>query len=215
MPCWRCQSLSGIHSGASQRAGSSALLLLRTSGIDHTEQHIRHGGGVTDMIAENSLGRRMVLAWRRSIRLPRASFPRGENGQSLVEFALSLPIMLGFLFGMIQVCLALYSHEYISELAREGTRYAAFHGPNCVTSAGSSCTATAAQVGAYVTSIPWPNIGGGTVSVDTAATDMYPSGELVNEPVMVKVVYIFPYHIPFVTSQSLTMTSQSQMMIVQ
>jgi Flp pilus assembly protein TadG len=167
------------------------------------------------MIAENSLGRRMVLAWRRSIRLPRASFPRGENGQSLVEFALSLPIMLGFLFGMIQVCLALYSHEYISELAREGTRYAAFHGPNCVTSAGSSCTATAAQVGAYVTSIPWPNIGGGTVSVDTAATDMYPSGELVNEPVMVKVVYIFPYHIPFVTSQSLTMTSQSQMMIVQ
>jgi Flp pilus assembly protein TadG len=139
----------------------------------------------------------------------------GEEGQSLVEFALTLPILLGFIFGLFQVCMAFYSSQYISELAREGTRFAIFHGPNCTTSAGASCTATATQVGAYVTGLKWPNLGGGTVSVDTAVGDMYPSGEVIGKPVVVTVTYIFPYKIPFVSSQTLTLKSSSQMTILQ
>lgn len=145
------------------------------------------------------------------------NFPHGENGSELVEMAFTLPILIGFIFGLIQVCLALYSHAYISELAREGSRYASFHGANCTDSnSKASCTATAAQIGAYVTSLGLPNLGGGKVSVDTTTANMFPDGDQVSpHRVQVKVTYIFPYKIPFVASSNLTMSSKSVMTIFQ
>ena len=142
---------------------------------------------------------------------------RGEEGAAnLVEFALTLPILLGVIFGLMQVCLAFYTYEYISELAREGTRYAIFHGPTCLTSGGASCTATAANVNSYVAGLGWPNLGGVAFSASNVTTT-FPGtgGELVNNPVVVTVTYQFPYHIPFVTSKTLTLSSTSQMTIVQ
>jgi Flp pilus assembly protein TadG len=140
-------------------------------------------------------------------------FLPGEEGAELVELALTAPILFGFVFGLMQVCLAFYSYEYISELAREGARYAAVHGPSCETSADVSCAVTAATVNAYVTGIADFNLGGGTIVVDTT----YPGtgGELVNNPVVVKITYSFPYKIPYVKSTTLTMTSTSQMTIIQ
>jgi Flp pilus assembly protein TadG len=143
---------------------------------------------------------------------------RGEEGSELVELAVSLPILFGFVFGLMQICLAFYTHEYISELAREGTRYAIVHGPSCETSAGASCTVTASAVNAYVSGLGWPNLGGGTLTVSTT----YPgpggpgsAGNVVNQPVRVTVTYTFPYKIPFVTSKNLSMSSTSQMYIIQ
>jgi Flp pilus assembly protein TadG len=140
-----------------------------------------------------------------------------EEGANLVEMALTLPILLAFVFGLMEVCLAFYVHEYISELAREGTRYGAVHGTTCVTSPGAvPCTVTAAQVGAYVVGLGWPNLGGGTVSVDTVTAHMYPDGsEAPGKRVQVKVTYAFPYKIPWVTSTTLTMSSSSVMTIIQ
>jgi Flp pilus assembly protein TadG len=143
---------------------------------------------------------------------------RGEQGQSLVEFGVAASIMFAFMFGLMQVCLAFYSHEYISELAREGTRYAIVHGPDCITSSGSSCEVTAttgtgtySSVNSYVSAIGLPNLGSGPVTVSTT----YPDGEAENEPVVVKVTYAFPYHIPYVTPTTLTMSSTSEMYIIQ
>jgi len=136
-----------------------------------------------------------------------------EEGAELVEVALTTPILFAFVFGLLQVCLAFYTYEDISELAREGSRYAAFHGPACVTSAGASCTATAAQINTYVQGLDTSDVGGGTIVVNTTFPGT--GGELVNNPVKVTITYTFPYHIPFVSSKSLTMTSTSQMTIVQ
>lgn len=141
-----------------------------------------------------------------------------ENGQSTVEFALTMPILLAFIFGFIQICFAFYSHAYISELAREGCRYAAFHGPSCKTSAGASCevtnttgTSSYPSVQGYISEIGLPNLGGGTVSSNAT----YPDGELVNEPVVVVVTYTFPYHIPWIKNSTLRFSSTSEMYIVQ
>jgi Flp pilus assembly protein TadG len=141
---------------------------------------------------------------------------RGEEGSQLVEFALTLPILLGIIFGLMQICLAFYTHEYISELAREGTRYAIVHGPACVTLGGASCTVTASGVNSYVAGLGWPNLGGVTFSASNVTTT-YPGtgGELVNNPVVVTVTYQFPYKIPFITSKTLSLKSTSQMYIIQ
>jgi Flp pilus assembly protein TadG len=184
------------------------------------------------MSSQKTFWRRADAAVMRSARLLRAllrpvrHFPwregrergclRGEEGTELVEFALTLPILLGLIFGLMQVCLALYTHEYLSELAREGTRYAMVHGPTCKISGGASCTATAANVNSYVAGLGWPNLGGVAFSASNVTTT-FPGtgGQLVGNPVVVTVTYQFPYNIPFVTSKTLSLASTSEMYIIQ
>jgi hypothetical protein len=112
----------------------------------------------------------------------------------------------------MELCLAFYSYDLISECAREGTRYAMVRGATCPTAASPTCEATAAQVNTYVSSISLPNLGGGTMTVDTT----YPDGnESVGSRVQVKVTYAFPIQMPFVPKKALSMTSTSVMYIVQ
>jgi Flp pilus assembly protein TadG len=136
-----------------------------------------------------------------------------EEGSSLVEFALTMPILVTFFFGLIQVCLASYTHQVISETAREGTRYAMVRGSTCVTGNGStSCTATTATVNSYAATNVWPNIGGGTLGINTT----YPDGnENPGSRVQVNVSYLFPFKIPFIPPSTLTMSSTSVVYIVQ
>ena len=145
---------------------------------------------------------------------------RGEAGQSMVEMAVTLPVLFAFLFCFIEMCMAFYTFSMISESARQGTRYAMVRGASCPTSSSPTCEATAAQVDAYVTGLGWPNIAGGTMSVCTYynnnACNTNPSGsEAVGKPVKVTVTYLFPITLPFVPNKSLTMTSTSQMTIIQ
>lgn len=132
---------------------------------------------------------------------------KGERGSELVEFAFCAPILFVFIFGLIQMCLAFYSYDYISELAREGTRWAMVRGSAC-----SACTANASTVEAYVSSIDLPNIGGGTVTPVAS----YPDGdEVAPHRVKVVITYNFPYNIPFIPNKTLTMTATSEMPIEQ
>lgn len=144
----------------------------------------------------------------------------GEAGQSLIEMAVTLPVLFAFLFCFMELSLAFYSYNMISETAREGTRYAMIHGASCPTSANPTCKATAAQVDAYVLGIGWANVAGGTMTVCTYynnnACNTNPTGsEAVGNPVKVTVTYVFPITMPFVPKNSLTMTSSSQMTILQ
>lgn len=59
--------------------------------------------------------------------------PRAEMGQSLVETALVLPIVVLMLVGLFDLGRAVYAYNTISNAAREGSRVAAV---NQITSAG-------------------------------------------------------------------------------
>jgi Flp pilus assembly protein TadG len=136
----------------------------------------------------------------------------GEGGSSLVEFAVSLPILLTFIFCFMEMCLAFYSYNLISELAREGSRYAMVRGASCPSSSNPTCEVTAAQVNSYVSSLGYPNIGAGTITVATT----YPNGnESVGSTVKVQVTYVLRITIPLVPKNALTMSSTSQEYIVQ
>ncbi len=55
-------------------------------------------------------------------------FGRGEGAQSLVEFALTLPIFLLLVTGLFDVARAVWQENSLAYAAREGTRYAIVHG---------------------------------------------------------------------------------------
>jgi hypothetical protein len=126
--------------------------------------------------------------------------------------AITLPLLFTLIFCFMELCLAFYSHDMISEAAREGTRYAIYHGATCPTSSSPTCEATATQVNSYVTALGWPTLAGGAMTVATT----YPNGnENVGSLVQVKITYVFAIHMAFVPTNSLTMTSTSEAYIVQ
>jgi Flp pilus assembly protein TadG len=143
-------------------------------------------------------------------RSPRNWF-RSESGGSVVEFALTAPILLTIVFGLMEVCMASYCREMISEVAREGTRYAIVHGATCTTPNNASCTVSAATINSYVTNV-WPRMGGGTMNVNTTFPD---GNQNPGSRVQVTVTYNFPLSIPWIPASTLTMSTASVMYIVQ
>jgi len=136
-----------------------------------------------------------------------------EDGSTLIEFAVTLPVMFMLLFMFMELCLIFYTHDMISEVAREGTRYAMVRGGSCPNSTTPTCKVNSAQVNAYVNSIGWPNLGGGTMTVNTQYSDA--ANESVGSTVQVTVTYVFNITMPFVPRSAITMTSTSKMYIIQ
>jgi len=137
---------------------------------------------------------------------------RDVAGQSLVETAVSLSILMTFVFVFIEVCLAFYSYGLISELAREGTRYASVHGSTCLTASSASCTANASSVNSYVTHLGYPNLAGGAMTVNTT----FPSGNATpGSQVTVSIIYTFPITLALVPHNAITLSTSSTANILQ
>lgn len=146
-----------------------------------------------------------------------------EEGATLVEMAVALTVLIAVLFGIIEMCLALYTYHYISDAAREGTRYAIVRGANC--SALTNCNATATQIGNYVKNLGYPGINTANMTVNTTwwtpsstqpTTWSSCTSGTCNSPgyaVQVSVTYAFPLSIPYWKATTLTVSSTSQMVI--
>ena len=144
---------------------------------------------------------------------------RNSEGATLVETAVSLTILFTMVFGLIELGLALYSYNFVSESAREGSRYAMVRGSSC---ASPCITATAASVQTYVQNLRYPGLNPSNLTVTTTWPDTgascTPSVTPCNNPgnnVMVTVAYAFPWSVPFLRSATLTMTSTSEVIISQ
>ena len=53
---------------------------------------------------------------------------KGEDGNGLVEYALVLMFLMSMLLGIVDFGRALYSYHFLSNAAREATRWAAVRG---------------------------------------------------------------------------------------
>ncbi|HEY6202185.1 MAG TPA: TadE/TadG family type IV pilus assembly protein [Candidatus Limnocylindria bacterium] len=109
-------------------------------------------------------------------------FFKREDGQSLVEFALMLPLLLLLVTGLFDVARAVWQENTLAYSAREGTRYAIVHGSGGSPALGPSDPAEpnitavvrGAAVGVYNVSVvtSWPdgkNDRGYRVAVDASA----------------------------------------------
>jgi Flp pilus assembly protein TadG len=140
---------------------------------------------------------------------------RGEEGATLVEFALCSVILFMFLFGIFGVCGALYSYSFVSDAAHEATRYALVRGSACT--GFTDCNVTSAQIQTYVRNLQYPII---VPSNLTAAATWSGANSPSNAPgniVSVTVTYTYPLNIPFWprSGSILHLSSTSQMTISQ
>lgn len=58
------------------------------------------------------------------------SLTRGERGQSLIELAVSLPVMILILLGTIDFGMAIFSYSILRDAAQEGALYGSFNPSN-------------------------------------------------------------------------------------
>jgi Flp pilus assembly protein TadG len=145
---------------------------------------------------------------------------RGESGSSLVEQALVLATLLAVMFGIIDFGRALYTYHFVSEAAREATRWASVRGNTCVGLTGG-CPAGPGDVQTYVTNVSGMGLEPAKITTTTSwPIQSYSSptcaGNIKNNPgcvVQVKVDYAFQFVVPFVPSAAFTMSSTSQMII--
>jgi Flp pilus assembly protein TadG len=151
---------------------------------------------------------------------------RGEEGAVIMETAMSMIILLTFMFGVMEAGFALYSYHFISEAAREGTRYAIVRGATWGTACGTSynsydCTASLGNVQSYVTNLGFPGINPSNMTV-TPVWSTYTGGSTCGTPcnsagnlVTVTVQYNFPLAVPFIPAHTYAMSSSAAMVIQQ
>jgi len=128
------------------------------------------------------------------------------RGQTYAEFALIVPCFLLLLFGIIWLSLAVYTYNYVSYSAREGSRYAAVHGTD-----SKQPVTTAAAVTTFVRNDA-PGLNPSNLTLSTTwtptATPGNPGGT-----VQVQVQYQLRFSIPFMPHVTLPLTSTSKMTI--
>jgi len=147
---------------------------------------------------------------------------RGEEGATVVELALSSAILLSLVFGILGMCLALYAYNYVSYVAREGTRYAMVRGSACSASLpGCPGVGAGVDVQSYINQLGFPGIIIQNLTVTTtwpsSGPNCPPSGpcDSPGSLVQVQVNYQFPLQIPFIPATLLSLNSTSEMVISQ
>src|SRR5215469_12636554 len=90
----------------------------------------------------------------------------GEQGQTLLESALSISLLLLLLFGAIAGGMILNTYHTLSYAARLGSRFAIVRGSQCSGLSGG-CPAAASDVSDYVKSSPFVGIDPSQLTVTT------------------------------------------------
>ena len=161
-----------------------------------------------------------------------------ERGSTLLEFALVITVLLTLIFGIIDFSRAIYAYHFVSNAAREATRYASVRGSACNTWA-AACPAASTDVTSYVQSIVSSGIYVSSVTTGTppntagalGVTTTWPAttgsgvtclsgGQTkTNYPgciVTVKVQYSYGFTLPYLASLSkISMSSTSKFVISQ
>jgi Flp pilus assembly protein TadG len=144
-----------------------------------------------------------------------------ERGTTMLESAVMISVLLLMMFGVIGFGTALYTYHFVSNTAREATRWASVRGATCGGLSGG-CPAKDTDVDAYVQNLS-TGIGLDPTKVTTITTWVAPPNNLAtcasqnNNPgcvVKVQVQYSFQFLFPLLPS-GFTMQSTSQMVISQ
>ncbi len=157
---------------------------------------------------------------------------RRSDGDAIIEFGISCIILIPMLFGLIEFSLAFYTYNFVSDAAREATRYAIVRGSTSCTNTPSLADAcpspgvTSAGIQSYVRTLRYPGLTASNLTATstwlkastsaptTWAVCATPCTQPGNE-VTVVVKYNFPIAIPFWRAANISLGSSSSMVIAQ
>jgi TadE-like protein len=165
------------------------------------------------------LSKAFLLRFRKAIRRFRGE--ESERGSNLVEYGIVLALLLMMLFGLIDFGRALYAYHFVSEAAREGTRYAMVRGSRCdIQLSGCVPPPGYPDIQTYLKNVP--------AGIDPAQLTVTPTwnpngsancpGPQIDAPgcvVEVQVSYNFNFMLPFLPRSTVVMQSSSEMVISQ
>lgn len=151
-----------------------------------------------------------------------------ETGATTLEFAIVLSLLLICVLGIMVCSLALYANHFVTDAAKEATRYAMVRGSSwsssCASYSSFSCEASSANVTSFVNAIAPPGITQSNIKVTTTWPGTDPAGATCdtangsNSPacvVNVQVQYSFNVLLPFVPIGKIVMSGVSSEVITQ
>ena len=121
----------------------------------------------------------------------RRRLSRAARGQSLVEFALVLPILMIIVFGIIDFGMGLRSYISLTNATREGARFAAVGNPAGAYPADCNGSTTTSVIGRVCVAIEGLDLAD-LQNVSVA----YPNGQNPGESVIVSAEYTYNYITP-------------------
>jgi Flp pilus assembly protein TadG len=147
---------------------------------------------------------------------------RDDAGSSLIESAVSFVFLVAAMFGIFQMSLALFAYHYVSDEAREASRYASVRGSQCTNL--TNCGATSAEIQSYIQGTAFPGINMSNVGVTatwlSASTSQPTTWSACNNQcdapgnqVKVVVTYPFSLSIPLIPKSTINLSSTSVMVI--
>lgn len=156
-----------------------------------------------------------------------------EAGVALVETALTMLVLIGLVFAVIQSCIAIYSYHYLANASHEAARYAIVRGGDwgrsCTDYTDSQCTASTDDVANYVQSRDFPGINitanqvfvqyfstmQSSVSTGCPGTNSATTNDKTGDIVQVTICYPFTFGLPGIGNYTWNLASTSQMIIAQ
>lgn len=143
-----------------------------------------------------------------------------QRGSTLVEQAFVVVFLLTVMFGIIDLSRAMYAYHFVSNAAREATRWAS------VRSATSPLSPTASQstVQTYVSNVSGMGLDSSSITSTTSfaapphGSPACTPGPGANKPgcvVQVTVNYSYTFFFPLLPTSPMHMSSTSQMLITQ
>ena len=164
---------------------------------------------------------------------------RNERGATVLETAISFTFLSVLIFGVFEVCLAVYAYHFLGNAAHEGARYAIVRGSTWgITCDGSGtsgsgynsnqCTASTTDIANYIVHRSYPGIllttsnicvqyrgaTPGSATTSCSAASSIASDNAKGDIVQITVNYPFTFNLPGFR-KSFTMSSTSQMVIAQ
>ena len=141
----------------------------------------------------------------------------GESGSALIEYAIAFIAFMLLMFGITGFGHALYAYHFVSNVARDASRWAAVNGATC--GSDNSCNgvggmntgpADGPAITNYVTNHTPPGIDPSQITVtSTWIPDKNPGST-----VEVQVQYNFTFIFPLIRTSTLPLTSTSETMVI-
>ena len=169
----------------------------------------------------------------------RVSWSREESGSALVEFAVTVPLLVFLLFAVLEGSFAMYAYHYTAYAAQQGARFAMVRGytwsENIRTYCGTSappnftmaynCEAQSSDIQNFVQSLG--AINPNNLTINTSSSYVWPgmnpdgnntgcTAQANSKGCLVKVTATYTFNfVPFLPFTSMTMGATSEKVVLQ